>query len=150
MNRHLAYLLLLIAACLYAAVRGGRPERIGAATFVAGSVLSLVLSELQGIGFRGPELGIITVDAAMFGIFTWLSLRSTRFWPIWVSGVIGSELIVHTMRAAAPAIVPQAYLDAQALWSWIALTILILGTRRHVVRRYRRGTDPDWRTRTGT
>ena len=137
--------MLLILSCLYAAMRGGRPERIGAATLFGGACLSVILVDPFGGRFRHIEPGLLLTDLAMLGIFLWLSVRSTRFWPFWIAGLLLAEVIVHVMRGAMPNIVPRVYIDAVGFWSWFAQLCLAVGTWRHGKRVKRRGVDGPWK-----
>ena len=89
---------------------------------------------------------MLAVDATMLGIFLWLSFKSTRFWPAWVSGMLMAEVAVHVMRVTVPDVVPKAYMDAVAIWSWVAQIILIVATWRHQRRLVRLGADSSWRS----
>ncbi|WP_404478685.1 hypothetical protein [Novosphingobium sp. BL-52-GroH] len=144
-SRHLVFLALLVATSLYAVIRGGRPERIGAATMLAGSLLSACAVHAPRSRFIHAEGGILLVDLAMLGVITWLAVRSTRFWPIWVAAMILAETVVHIMSALAPRSVPIGYLRAQALWSWISLILLLGGTFRHRWRERTGEPDPPWK-----
>jgi hypothetical protein len=144
-SRQLLFLVLLTAACVYAAVRGGHPERIGAGGYVAGSALSVIAAHPLHGRFIHTDLGIFAVDLGMLVLFIWLSLRSTRFWPIWVAAVLAAEAMVHVMRALAPHAMPLAYLKAQALWGWMAIFLLSGATWRHRARLRDGIHDPDWK-----
>ena len=117
--RQSAFLVLLILSSLYAGLRGGRPEQIGAASLLGGALLSTLVVSPFGGRFRLVETGMLLIDIAILGSFLWLSIRSTRFWPLWIAAMLGAEVIVHLMRAIMPGIIPQAYIDGLAIWSWI-------------------------------
>lgn len=136
---------LLVLSSIYGFARGGRPEQIGAATLVLGVVASIAFSHPDALQFQSVEAGILAVDIAMLGVFLWLSFKSTRFWPAWVSGMLMAEVAVHVMRVTVPNVVPKAYMDAVAIWSWAAQIILIVATWRHRRRRARLGFDRSWK-----
>lgn len=136
---------LLVLSSIYGFARGGRPEQIGAATLGSGVLASIALSHPVAFQFQGVEVGMLGVDAAMLGVFLWLSFKSTRFWPAWVSGMLMAEVAVHVMRVTVPDVVPKAYMDAVAIWSWVAQIILIVATWRHRRRRARWGVDRSWK-----
>jgi hypothetical protein len=79
------FLAPLIFSTLFAASRGGRPEKIGAIALFAGALISFLVVSPPGLRFRHIETGILMTDMALRGIFLWLSFRCTRFWPIWIS-----------------------------------------------------------------
>ncbi|HUD93600.1 hypothetical protein [Sphingobium sp.] len=107
---------------------------------------SIAFAHHPSLRFHEFEAGILAVDLVMVGIFLALSFRSTRFWPIWIAGILGAETIVHVTRAVVPHVIPQAYADAAGLWSWVIQTILIAATWRHRHRLLRNGSDAPWRT----
>lgn len=146
MTRQLAFLVLLIVSSLYAAVRGGKPERLGAATLLAGALLSVCLAQPFVARFRHVETGILLVDLTILGILLWLSLRSTRFWPIWIAALVGAEICIHLMRLAFPREIPQAYMTAIGLWSWAAQLLLMIATLRHRRRLKILGADAPWKS----
>lgn len=146
MTRQMIFVCLLILSTLYAFARGGRPEQIAAATLSLGVRASIAFAHHAPLRFQEFEAGILAVDLVMVGIFLALSFRSTRFWPIWIAGILGAETIVHVTRAVVPHVVPQAYVDAAGLWSWVIQTILIAATWRHRNRLRRNGSDAPWRT----
>jgi peptidoglycan biosynthesis protein MviN/MurJ (putative lipid II flippase) len=144
-TRHFAFLALLIVSTCYALAKGDRPERIGAFTLCAGALLSVWVARPLGPRFRHIEVGILAIDIAILGIFLWLSLRSTRFWPLWIAALLGTEVIVHLGVMVAPTVVREAYMDAVAMWSWAAQVILAVATWRHRTRLKRMDADVPWK-----
>lgn len=145
MTRHILFAIFLVISCLYAACRGGTPERIASGALLGSAILSIGVARPLGPRFADLEIGILLVDALTLGILLWLSIRSTRFWPLWVAAMLGAETAIHIMRAVVPAIVPVAYRDAQALWSWVIQLMLLVGTIRHAGRLQREGADAAWK-----
>lgn len=145
MTRQIAFLAWLLFTSLYAAARGGAPERIAAATLLGGALLSVYVANPFAARFRHVETGLLLVDIAIMGIMLWISVRSTRFWPIWLAALLAAEIGVHLMRLAFPGLIPQAYMDTTSLWSWVAQFLLLAGTWRHRQRRRRTGADVPWK-----
>jgi hypothetical protein len=145
MTRQIAFLILLITSTLYAGLRGGRPEQIGAATLFAGAWISTLAVHPLGQRFFHVETGILLTDVAILGVFLWLSVRSTRFWPLWVAGMLTAEVIVHIGLIIAPSVRWKAYMDATAIWGWIAQLVLIGATWRTKWRQSHLGADAPWK-----
>lgn len=145
MTRQALFLALLLLSSAYAFIKGGQPERIGAATLLCGASLTVFVASPFGIRFQGVEAGILIIDLLILGIFLWLSIRSTRFWPIWIAGMLGAEVVIHVALMVAPAVVPCAYMQALAVWSWFAQLGLIIATWRHQMRLTRLGVDAPWK-----
>ncbi len=145
MVRWLAFNLLLFGCCGYALRRGGPPERLGGLIFLLAAALTVLGASPFGIRFQHVELGILLVDAAVLYAFIVLAIRSERFWPIWVAGLQTVEVFTHFARLVTPGIIPPAYGEAVALWSYPTLVLLAIGTWRHRRRLERFGADNPWK-----
>ena len=123
---------LLLAVCIYAWWRGGRDERIVAATCLAGTAATLLaISPLQQ-RYAGVEEGLMLVDLAVLAGFMAVALRSERFWPLWVAGLQLTTSIGHLLKGIDQELLPRAYGAALQFWSYPILLVLAAGTyRRH-------------------
>jgi len=72
----------------------------------------------------------LAVDLLTLGAFTFVALRSDRFWPLWISGLQLTTSIAHVLKAIDPELVPIAYAAAGRFWSYPILLILAVGTWR--------------------
>jgi len=136
------FILLVAVSCLYAAIRGGAPERITALLLLTAFILSLLLRSPHG-SYTHVEVGIFLVDVGLFAALYLLSILSTRFWPIWMSGMQGVEVLAHC-AILAPPVTPFAYAVMIDFWGYPMSVLLIVATRRHRLRLGRRGTDDPW------
>jgi len=126
------YLALMGLCCGYAFVRGGRPERIGAAIIVIGTFLSMAALSAPLGRYRTVESGILGVDLIALVAFTALALRADRFWPIWVSALAGMTILGHVGRwYLGPDIGRGAYAIGMVLWSYPILVVIAIGTFNH-------------------
>lgn len=55
MTRQALFLALLLLSSAYAFIKGGQPERIGAATLLCGASLTVFSRRLSESGFRGSK-----------------------------------------------------------------------------------------------
>lgn len=133
------YLLLLIAASVFAFVRGSTDERFAASVCIAASLASVLVAMPLRSRFHGVEGGIMAVDVVTLAAFTALALRSKHFWPLWIAGLQLTTEIAHVMKAADPTLFPQVYAAAAQIWSYPILFILLIGTWRTHHRRLREG-----------
>lgn len=145
MTRLILFLVLWLGCCLYALVRGGAPERIGATIFLTAALLSLAVEEPQGSRFDSIEIGVLIVDLGVLAGFTALALTASRFWPIWMSGMQGVQVLSHFAIAVNATVIPWAYWNAQTLWSYPMLMLLAAATAWHRSRLRSLGADPSWR-----
>ena len=86
------YFTFIGLCCLYAMLRGGPPERIGAAIFATAYILSLIAASSGGARYEWVEVGVFAVDVAMLLALLALALRANRFWTLWVAAfqIIGT------------------------------------------------------------
>jgi hypothetical protein len=139
------FIALLAIGSLYAFVAGGAPERIGAALYLAGSEAThLFLATHVGHRWLQVEFGVFIVDVVTLLAFVLLALRANRFWPIWVSALLGIGVLGHLARLAGPDILWYAYVFVSSIWSYPILAIMALGTFNHQRRMRLNGSDPPW------
>jgi hypothetical protein len=137
------YTILLILCWTYAMLKGGPPERIGATVLALGSLLS-VAALPNWAGHVGPvEIGVLVVDIACLVAFALLALRADRFWPIWVSALVGVGALGHLARwFDGPEISTRVYAMSLAIWSYPMLALIAIGTLNHQRRLARQAASP--------
>jgi hypothetical protein len=136
---------LLVLCCGYALAAGGAPERIGAALYVLGAAVTHVfLASHVGSRWLQIEFGVFLIDVVTFGLFCILALRANRFWPLWVSALLGLSVLGHLARLAGPGVLWYAYAIVLTIWSYPILAILAIGTFNHQRRLARFGEDKSW------
>ena len=126
MIRSILFDLLLFGVCGYALLRGRTDARIVAivclfATFASHAVVSR---------YASVEIGVLMIDLVVFVLFTFVALRSDRFWPLWVSGLQLTTSLGHFLKAAQTDLLPLAYAAALRFWSYPILIILAVGVWR--------------------
>lgn len=144
MVRKELFLASLAMALVYAAWRGGGPER-----FMAGISVSMVGADLVLHLWIPPHFA--TLDAGHLAIDLWgaatttaLALIAYRFWPLLAAPVHILPLLAHTSRFFDMKLDPVAYLTMQVAPSWFVPPLLVAGTWRHAARVKRRGDDRSW------
>lgn len=74
---------LLVTICVLALWRGGRRERITAATLLVGNFAGRFLIDYVGRGPQvSPQLGLLAMDGAMLAVLLWVALSSRKLWPL--------------------------------------------------------------------
>lgn len=126
---------LLIGATGYALIRGRSDERLTAAICIVASLASLVLMGPVRLRYSNIEIGVLIVDILTLVGFTYVALRSDRFWPLWVSGLQLTTSIAHLLKVLEPNLMPLAYAAAGRSWGYPILIILAIGTWRGQRRR---------------
>lgn len=130
-----AYYAILLAVCAYAFVAGRSDERIVASICALASVLSALVVAPLGSRYSNVEAGIFLVDVAAFAGFTFVALRTERFWPLWIAGLQLTTIIAHALKAIQLDLMPQAYAAAARFWVYPIFLIIVIGTWRSHKRR---------------
>jgi len=126
--------ILLALVSLYALLRGRRDERLVSLILVAGVIATeFALPPVQE-RFRGVESTLLLVDSAVFLGFLWVSLRSDRFWPLWVAGLQLTSILGHVMKAIDSELFSRAYAAALVFWFYPMLLVIAIGTWRNARR----------------
>ncbi|WP_174273268.1 hypothetical protein [Sphingomonas bacterium] len=138
------YNVLLLSCCLYAAVRGGAPERADAAIILLGSALTFLSYSPPAARFHAVEELVFMVDMAVLVAFAAVSQLADRFWPMAVTGAQLAGISVHVIKALAPDVAVLGYSFALALPAYIMLGCIAAGVYRHQRRLAATGRDPSW------
>ncbi len=137
------YLSMLVVCCLYAFVRGGAPERLGAATLV-GAIFASHFAPASGpIRFQTIEYGVLAVDAATLMAILIIVIRAQRYWPMWMAAILLDIVVTHLLMLS-PKVVPWSYAVMIAAWNYPIPIILAIGTWRHRARLQTFGSDAAW------
>lgn len=142
------YALLLIC-CSYALLRGGAPERIGAAIYAVGSALTIVARQQVEIRYGSVEVGAFVVDIVALIAFLVLALFARRLWPLWMTAFQAIGTAGHFAKLADPEMIRWAYAFLLGIWSYPMLLLLAIGTYSHQRRLKRTGSDPSWSSSSG-
>jgi uncharacterized protein (DUF2062 family) len=119
------FLLALGGTLLLAALHGGRDERTAALAIGAAALLTPLLVSHH---YEAPELGVLLVDSLLFAALAAIAMSSRAFWPMWAAGLQLGALAVHLAAAKMPEMVPAAYAETLAIWSYAVLGALAAGT----------------------
>lgn len=130
-----AYFIILFCVCAYAFLRGRADERVVASICVIASLGSVLLALRSGLPYARIETGILLVDLVAFAGFTFVALRSDRFWPLWVAGLQLTTMVAHLLKAVHIDLFPQAYAAAARFWVYPIFLIIVIGTWRSHRRR---------------
>ena len=125
----LTYYALLVAVCTYAFLRGRADERMAAATCIVATFATNLVYTPVG-SYAGVETGVMVVDLLTLLGFTYIALRTDRFWPLWVAGLQLTTLVGLALKAIDPELIPQAYAAAARFWVYPIFLIIVIGTWR--------------------
>lgn len=124
------YHALLVAVSLYAFLRGRADEKGAAAICILATIATRLVLSPQTIRYSGVEAGVFVVDLLALAGFTFIALRTDRFWPLWVAGLQLTTMVAHLLKAVQVELLPQAYAAAGRFWVYPIFLIIIIGTWR--------------------
>lgn len=130
MVRHILYGLLMWAVCLYAFRRGGWAERLAAAGIIVATYLTVLVLSPAAIRYHQTEFAVVIVDSALFVLLLFISLRTEKFWPLWLVAMQGLTILSH-LAPYVPHVLPWAYHRAIVVWIYPMLIVLAYATRLH-------------------
>jgi hypothetical protein len=125
MTVYLAFILAMLCACGVAAWWGGRDERLAALALALAAVITPLAVSRH---WAGPEMGVVLVDGALFAALMYIAIGSRAFWPMWATGFQLCGLAVHLAAAMSPHMLPAAYAETLAVWSYAVVLTLLIGT----------------------
>jgi hypothetical protein len=121
-----ASLLALIVACSAALWRGGRPERLAAIAMALAWLASTFAQ--RSLQLWGPQTQIMIIDGLLLAALLVIALRSDRWWPMWACGFHGLGVLLHVTMMIDPGIWGRAYYVAGAIFSYLTLLALLVGS----------------------
>lgn len=130
MIRLLLYGALMWGVCLYAFLRGGRAERVTAASLLVATYATALVARPMAMRFQGVEIPIMMVDGIFFLVLFGISLKSEKFWPLWLTAMQGLTILSH-LAPYVPHVLPWAYGNALAMWSYPMLIVLAFAVHSH-------------------
>lgn len=103
-------------------LKGGHPERVGAAALIVGFGLGFIVHPWR---LSDVYIGDAVLDVALTGLFGWMALGGDRWWPLVMTGVMALTVLVHGAAFAVPTLTPYADVSARiGLGMLTALTLL--------------------------
>ncbi len=112
------------AACGYAFLRGGAPERLGAGAYAGAWALT---PAVQLHPLARLQWGVFGVDAAVAAVLLTLALRSDRWWPMAAAAFSLLVVVEHFGYALEPRGFAWAYFVGEEIWSYAVLVVLVVG-----------------------
>lgn len=137
----------LLVLMLLAMWRGGRPERLIAATFVAMYVIDRCYHQVTGAGYFafGVNLGHLAIDLLAMAAFGAIALWANRVYPLWLAGLQLLALLSHPIRALVAGADHGAYAVLMIAPSYGQTMVFAIGLARHLQRRASLGRYQPWR-----
>lgn len=138
--------LVLIATTLFAARKGGAPERLVATVLLTTFLLDVANHALFGDpAWYMVNPGHLVIDTWAFITLLWVSLYANRGWPLWVSASQVLVILGHIAKLSEVEMVRRAYWTMTQMPFAFQLVVLAIGTVAHMRRQQRIGRYHAWR-----
>lgn len=116
--------MLSLVAVTAAWLKGGHPERLGAAATVVVFAVSFVTHDIM----VGPfYAGDAALDLLLTLFFVWMALTRDRWWPLVMSGVMGLTLVVYLAALVVPDLGQWAVMSARIGLGLLTMLTLLAG-----------------------
>jgi hypothetical protein len=110
---------------------GGRSERWGVAIMVAASLATVAVMGTPFFDWRSRLGPLVAVDVLALLALLVLTLKTTKFWPIWATSfhliAVGTHGAVHIL----PISLRQTYALLQGFWAYPMMVCIIIGALSH-------------------
>jgi hypothetical protein len=142
----LGFKLVLLALCVLCFLRGGGPERTGAALLIAGFTGQRIIQLLgYPYNFDSPSMVHLVYSAILFAASLPLAIRSNRIWPVFFSALYLVQFTGHM----AVAVLEEGRILAYWIMTQIPVIaqagVLVWGTYTFLQRERRGIRASDWR-----
>lgn len=121
--RQILFGILMWAVFAYALRRGGWEERLAAGGIIVAAYLSAIVRSRGASAFTNVEISVVLVDIVLLAILLFISFRSGKFWPLWLTAMHALAILAH-LSPFIPHMLPWGYWRAVAVWSWQELIVL--------------------------
>lgn len=137
--------LVLIALLGLAMKRGGQPERIAAAAYVATALIWMIARPIFGsLDFTNFDPVGFAIDLVVFVVLMRVALRANRWWPLCASALQLIVLIAHGIKLLQIEGMAGVYWGMTTLPVYVQFGVLLAGIQNHAKRIKSLGRYPDW------
>lgn len=119
------FLVCMLLAGAYAIWRGGWPERIAAIAFVLAWLASALVHTYDAIN---PQYGMFGVDLLLLLVLVPLAILSGRHWLMVAAAIHLLGVGAHLSMMLDLRIRSLAYFRTMAIWGYVMLLAMVLGT----------------------
>jgi hypothetical protein len=118
----------------FAFLRGGWPERVVAAIYLAAWFVSRLVYDYKD--WVDPQWSVLAVDGGLLLALVIMSLLANRTWLLFAAAFQLVAVVVHVAIMADPSIRALPYVRGLVIWSYLTQAALLVGVLDHL--RHRR------------
>jgi len=134
---------LLVIMCWW---RGAGPERASVSGLMIFGIFDPIYHWVSGRGviYGAVDVGHLTLDCIVGGLFLAIAMRANRIYPLWLAGFQMIAVLSHVGRDLSTSSAPLAYSILTFLPSYLIITTLCIGLASHILRTARFGPYQAW------
>ncbi len=118
--------VFMVAMALFAFLKGGTREKMGAGVYLAAWFSTLIAQE--NVGFQGLPIGMFIIDAVTLLALVAIAWRAPQSWPTWAAGLQLIAVTGHlTILANAQVPISSIY-TAMNLIGYLIILCIAVGT----------------------
>jgi hypothetical protein len=118
--------VVMIAMCIFAFLKGGEPERVGAGAYLLGWFATILV---QGSVDSGAvPYGMFLIDLVILIVFAALAWKSRRTWPVWASGLQLLTVMSHILIMIDTRLPITSLYTVMNLNSYLIILCIAVGT----------------------
>ncbi|WP_292121634.1 hypothetical protein [Brevundimonas sp.] len=118
--------VFMVGMTLFAFIKGGSRERLGAGIYFLAWIASLVVQE--NVGFRGLPIGMFLIDAAVLVALAAIAWRAPQSWPTWAAGLQLVTVMGHVMILTTKSVPIASLYTVMNLTSYLIILCIGVGT----------------------
>jgi len=118
--------VFMVGMTLFAFIKGGARERLGAGIYFLAWIASLVVQE--NVGFRGLPIGMFLIDAAVLVALAAIAWRAPQSWPTWAAGLQLVTVMGHVMILTTKSVPIASLYTVMNLTSYLIILCIGVGT----------------------
>lgn len=118
--------IAMAAVCVYAILKGGRPEKIAGVVIAVAWIASALLQDR--IHILSPQWAVAWLDVLLFAVFVGMTLRWRRLWLVVACATQLLTAATHFTAVLDPRLFALAIITAYYVWSYATLAALAWGT----------------------
>jgi hypothetical protein len=117
-------LVLTVIVCAGAFWRGGREAQLAAGGFLLGWAATIALRDRSWIG---TQWSAFAADAGLLLVLLAISLRTTRWWPLFAAAFELLCVLTHVARIVDPGVHAWGYATAQVIFTQFVIVAIGVG-----------------------
>lgn len=114
----------------FAFMRGGRPERVVAALYLAAWLISRMVYNYKD--WVDPQWSVLAVDGGLMAALILASMLANRTWLLFAAAFQLVAVMVHVAIMADPTVRALPYVRGLVIWSYLTQAALLVGVLNHL------------------